>query len=72
MSQKIQLDDKEYDFADLSDQGRATALLLQFANSRVSELRNMHALLQRARNSYLDSLKKEMLSDKAGFLLEED
>jgi len=31
----------------------------------------MLALLQRAKNSYMDSLTKEMLSDKAGFLFDD-
>jgi hypothetical protein len=32
----------------------------------------MQALLTRAKNSYMESIKKEILSEKAGFLLSED
>ena len=72
MGQKIKLDDKEYDVESLSDQAKQTLAALQFANNRMQELTNMQALLQRAKNSYTDNLKKEMLTDKAGFLFGED
>ena len=72
MAQKIKVEDTEYDVENLSDQGKATFLLLKFATTRVKELNNMQALLQRAKNSYVESLKQEMLSSKAGLLLEND
>ena len=72
MSQKIKLDDKEYDVDSLSDEAKVTLRLLQFSTSRIQELTNMQALLQRAKNSYADSLKKEILSNKAGFLFGEE
>ena len=71
MSQKIKLGDKEYDAGDLSDKGKATLASLQFATLRIKELNNMQALLVRAKNSYVESLKKEMISSKAGYLLED-
>jgi len=71
MSQKIKLGDKEYDLSDLSDKGKATLASLQFATLRIKELNNMQALLVRAKNSYVESLKKEMISSKAGYLLED-
>ena len=72
MGQKIKIEDKEYDAENLSDQGKATLVSLKFATMRMKELTNMQALLMRARNSYVESLKQEMLSNKAGFLLEDD
>lgn len=72
MGQKINLDNKEYDVENLSDQAKATVASLQFATTRMQELNNMQALLQRAKNSYCESLKKEMLSNKAGFVFEGD
>lgn len=72
MGRKVKLDDEEYDVEHLSDQAKASLASLQFASTRIHELNNMQALLQRAKNSYVDSLKKEMLSAKAGFLLHED
>ena len=72
MAQKIKLDDKEYEVESLTDEARAKLSLIQFATKREQELTNMQALLQRAKNSYIDSLKQEMLSKKAGFLFDED
>ena len=71
MGQKSRLDDIELDAEALSSQGKATLLSLQFASNRLDELGNMTALLQRAKNSYVDSLKKEMLSQKAGIIIDD-
>jgi len=71
MSQKIKLDDKEYNVSDLSETGKATLASLQFTTQRIQELNNMQALLVRAKNSYVEGLKKEMISNKAGYLLED-
>ena len=71
MAKKIKLDDKEYDASNLSDQGKAALVSFQLTTNRLNELNNMHALLQRAKNSYIDSLKQEILSQKAGYLLDD-
>ena len=72
MGQKIKLDDKEYEVENFSEQAKATIASLQFANTRMQELSNMQALLQRAKNSYVESLKQEVLSNKAGLLFGDD
>ena len=72
MAQKIRIDEVDYDLDGLSEVARADVQALEFITKRIQELTNMRALLQRARNSYLESLKKEMISDKAGLLLEDD
>ena len=71
MVQKFKIDDKEYDVDVLSDKGKANLISLQFVTQRTQELINMQALLQRAKNSYVEGLKKEMISNKAGYLLED-
>ena len=70
MSQNLTLDGKTYNVNDLIDNAKSQFIRLQFVNVRLDELKNMHALLQRAKNSYVDSLKKEMLANKAGLLFE--
>ena len=72
MAQKVKLDDKEYDLDDLSDNGRAALASLTFATQRIQELSNIQALLERAKNSYIESIKKEMVAHKAGLLLEDE
>ena len=72
MVQKIKINDKEYDVENLSDKGKATLASMQVATLRMQELENMKALLQRSKNSYLESLKQEILSSKSGVLFESD
>jgi hypothetical protein len=71
MLEKIILDDCEYSIEDFSSNGRTSLLALEFITGRIQELTNQHALLVRAKESYLSSLKKEMLADKAGFVLDD-
>ena len=68
MTQKIKLGDKEYDVDNLSDEAKTRIKLLQYTIERIQELNNMQKLLQRAKIGYIDSIKKEMLSEKSGFL----
>ena len=72
MDKKITIDDKEYDLEKFSSEAKGMIAALQFTDNRIKELLNMKALLQRAKNSYLDSLKKEIISDKAGVLFRDD
>ena len=72
MGQKIKIDDKEYEVENLSDHGKAALVSLQFATKRLQELNNMQALLRRAKNSYVESLKQEVLASKAGLLFVND
>ena len=72
MTQKINLDGLEYNLEDLSDDGKLTLQSLQFTTLRIQELSNLQAILQRAKNSYINSLKKEMISNKAGILLSDE
>ena len=72
MGQKIKFDDREYEVENLSDKARTTLALLQFATSKMQELNNTQALLQRAKNSYIDSLRQEVVASKAGFLVGDD
>ena len=71
MAQKIKVGDKEYEVDKLSDQAKAQIAYLSFAQNRMQELTNLHALLQRAKQSYIESLKQEMLSSKSGILFED-
>ena len=72
MGQKVKLDESVYDVENFSNEAKATLASLQFATTRIQELNNMQAILQRAKNSYVESLKQEVISDKAGFLLGDD
>jgi hypothetical protein len=64
---KIKLDDKEYDIANLSDRARKLTASLQNVSARIQESNNMVAILTKAKRAYIEGLKSEMLSAKAGF-----
>ena len=72
MVKKIIFDNSEYDYEKLSENAKVTLTSLKFSENRINELSNIQAVLQRAKKSYIESLKKEMISDKAGFVLEDD
>jgi hypothetical protein len=72
MSKRIKLGEDEYEVDNLSDQARKTLGSLEFTTSQIKELTNLQVLLRRAKNSYVDSLKQEMLSKKAGLLFGDD
>ena len=71
MSKKIKLQDKEYNVEELSESAKNKVEILKFTNGKLKELNNLHAVLQRAKLSYLDSIKKELYADKAGFFLDD-
>lgn len=66
MAKKILSDRYEYDIDMLSMRARQVVDALQFIEDRIIELKNTMALLNRAKNSYLGSLKSEVISEKAG------
>jgi hypothetical protein len=70
MGKKITIDDKTHDLDDFSDTARAQLASLQFTMNKLTELNNMQALLTRAKNSYMESVKKEILADKAGIVFD--
>ena len=68
--QKIKFDDKEYDVAKLSEKARKLTVDLQNVTARIQETNNMIAILTKAKRAYIEGLKSEMLSAKAGFSFE--
>ena len=72
MSKKIKLDDKEYDVENASDQAMVWLGSYQFTTKRLQELNDLQAVFQRAKNSYVDTLKKEIISSKTGIMFGED
>ena len=64
--------DKEYNVDQVSELAQSIYILLKFSTERVGEMENQVAILRRAKKSYINSLKKQILSDKAGFLFEDN
>jgi hypothetical protein len=72
MGQTFNIGDKQYNVDELSVEGMRQFEALKFVTQRMEELQKNKALLQRAKNSYFNSLKNEILSDKAGLLIEDN
>jgi hypothetical protein len=62
----LQLDGVDYDDALLSDQGQAQLASLRFVDAQIADLKNMTALLTRAKKSYVFELKNEIIKAKSG------
>lgn len=62
----LRLDGVDYDDALLSDQGQAQLASLRFVDAQIADLKNMTALLTRAKKSYVYELKNEIIKAKSG------
>ena len=72
MTKTITLDGIKYNIENLDGTAQQQLAALNFTNQRVRELTNLMAVLRRAKHSYVQSLKKEMISNKAGLLFGDD
>ena len=62
---KIMLDGIEADIDQLSENGKKVYYLLQEVELRLKEKRNLSVLCQRAKQSFSEDLKQEILKEKA-------
>ena len=59
-TQKITIDDVEYDLKDLSDDAKAQLANLQFVDAQLQQLNNEWAVSDTARIGYTNALKAEL------------
>jgi hypothetical protein len=72
MGKTLKVDGTEYELDKLSNEGKITINLITYTEKRIVELTNFQAVLKRAKKSYIKGIKREILANKAGFLLNED
>ena len=72
MSDKIEIDNNQYDLDELSDLAKSQVASLKYVDIKIREANNLKAILQRAKNSYIEDLKKEIISNKAGLFIDEN
>jgi hypothetical protein len=72
MGQKITIGDNTFGVDDLSPEGKAHLDFLQATEAKLKELINTKAIFQKAKYGYMKTLKKEMISAKSGFLLDDE
>ena len=59
-SQKVTIDDKEYDPDKLSDAAKGQIVNLQVVDQEIASLKQKLAIAQTARNAYATALKEEL------------
>ena len=64
---KIKIDDKTYTDEQLDDEGKAQLAASQFLAKKIIELNSLVAALHTAKNAYINQLKNDVISAKAGF-----
>lgn len=60
MSEKIELDGKEYKFDELSETARATIASIQYCDERLEQLQSQWAVADTARLAYTAALVREV------------
>ena len=66
MTDTVRIDGEDYDLASLSAAARAQLDSIRFADAQIAELKNMQALLTRAKKSYIDGLEREIIKARTG------
>jgi hypothetical protein len=66
MPKSFTLEGKKYSVDDLSESGRKIWSKFFFSLQSLDELNAKHALLMRAKNSYISDLKSEVVEKKSG------
>ena len=72
MANIFKINDKEYDLDKISEKGKLHIKHIQFTSNKLNELENLKALLQRAKSSYMQSLKEEIIRKRSGFMPDAD
>ena len=72
MPKKLKLGDDSYALDELTDKNRENIRLINYINRRIEELTDLEVTLNEAKQSFGAKLKREMISRKAGFVLDED
>jgi hypothetical protein len=63
----IKIDDKIYSVDQLDAEGKAQLAASQFLAKKLLELNSLVAALNTAKNAYIQQLKTDVISAKAGF-----
>ena len=70
MSQKIKIDGVEHDLDSLSQEAKGILEKLQYTETQIRDTNNLCTLLRRAKKSYIQELKRQMIEGKSGVDIE--
>ena len=63
---QISIDEKSYSKGDFSAEGQSIISTLSVTSARILELQNIHAIMTRAKNAYIQDLSAEIVEQKSG------
>jgi hypothetical protein len=66
MTGTVRIDGEDYDLSSLTEEAKAQLDSIKFADAQIAELKNMQALLTRAKKSYIDGLEREIIKARTG------
>ena len=66
MTGTVRIDGEDHDLSSLTEEAKAQLAMIQFGDARIAELKNMQALLTRAKKSYIDGLEREIIKARTG------
>ena len=66
VTDKSQVSIDGVDYESLSDKGKSLKDKLDFVNQQISTLFNQQALLNKAKNAYIEEIKHEIVLERAG------
>lgn len=66
MRQRFQIDGREYNMLDVSEEGRELVARLSFIKLKINEMNKQMALLAKAKNAYINDLKAEIIQTRTG------
>ena len=70
MKKKIKLDDEVFSSDSITEHGKKLLSLLKYTESRIKEVCQIQSSLNKAREAYIETLKKEILAKKSGIEFE--
>lgn len=66
MMNRFVFEDNEYKLEDLSENATKLFMRIQFTQQKLAELRDHSALFSKAKNGYIEDLKREIVTGKLG------
>lgn len=66
MQQQLEFEGHEYSIDSLSNNAKGILVKMNFAKQKIVELNDNSALLNKAKNGYIEDLKNEIVSGKLG------
>ena len=66
MQQQLEFEGYEYSFDSLSNNAKGILVKMNFAKQKIVELKDNSAVLNKAKNGYIEDLKNQIVSGKLG------